>query len=239
MLSSLSNLPEKVQMLDKSRSIINASTELCTSPESSSSSPAADICSDAAPSPVPVPSPAIPSAAALTSALRAELGPLGFECHPLLIGWYNAQVSAGFHLPQSADTLAILVISTPDMFERCFVPHVRRVGQDSSSRRDPLDSCMRHVIGEAARRVHKPARVLHDYELGPTRRPRVLVQTAGHVSGAVRLYQRQELREDPWPDKRTMMGVCLHPEFGGWFALRAVVVLEGVEAPDLSQPQPP
>ncbi|KAF0313016.1 Methylmalonic aciduria and homocystinuria type C [Amphibalanus amphitrite] len=224
-------------------------TETSTSPGSARSTSSSGIGSSSPSSPAnapspgvsSAPSPGVPSASplALVGALRAELEPLGFECHPLLIGWYNEQVSPGFRLPHPPDTLAVVVISTPDMFERCFIPHVRRVGQEPASRRDPLDTCMRHVIGQAARHVHESARVLHDFELGPTRRPRVLVQTAGHVSGAVRLYRRGELKENPWPEKGAMMGVCLHPKFGGWFALRAVVVLEGVEAPDLQQPQPP
>ena len=44
--------------------------------------------------------------------------------------------------------------------------------------------------------------ILLDYELDHIRRPRVLVQTAGHVAGAVRYYQRSDIVKDPWPPKR-------------------------------------
>ena len=40
-----------------------------------------------------------------------------------------------------------------------------------------------------------------DYELHPNHRPKVLVQTAGHVAGAVRYYQRSDLTDDPWDEK--------------------------------------
>ena len=41
--------------------------------------------------------------------------------------------------------------------------------------------------------------ILHDFELEHTRRPKILVQTAGHVAGAVTYYQRSDVTRDPWP----------------------------------------
>ena len=43
---------------------------------------------------------------------------------------------------------------------------------------------------------------IHDYELHPNHRPKVLVQTAGHVAGAVNFIQRSHLKSDPWPKDR-------------------------------------
>lgn len=40
---------------------------------------------------------------------------------------------------------------------------------------------------------------IHDYELHHNHRPKVLMQTAGHVAGAARFYQRQDVQNDPWP----------------------------------------
>ena len=41
--------------------------------------------------------------------------------------------------------------------------------------------------------------ILHDYEMRPgTRRPRVLVQTAGHVSGSVYFYQKSDVENPEW-----------------------------------------
>lgn len=37
-----------------------------------------------------------------------------------------------------------------------------------------------------------------------------------------------------------MFGVCVHPRFGGWFAIRALLVFEGVTVgPEMFQPLPP
>lgn len=51
---------------------------------------------------------------------------------------------------------------------------------------------------------------VHDFELLPSRRPKVLVQTAGHVSGAAYYYQRKDVVPDPWDEKtvrRTFIGI--------------------------------
>nr|KAG5696373.1 hypothetical protein BaRGS_028368 [Batillaria attramentaria] len=43
---------------------------------------------------------------------------------------------------------------------------------------------------------------MHDFEMTATRRPKVLVQTAGHVAGAAYYYQRKDVTDDPWgPEK--------------------------------------
>jgi len=33
-------------------------------------------------------------------------------------------------------------------------------------------------------------------------------------------------------------GVCIHPRYGGWFAIRGVVLLPGIEVPDLTPTKP-
>ena len=50
-----------------------------------------------------------------------------------------------------------------------------------------------------------PVEGFHDFELTHTRRPKILVQTAGHVAGAVYYYQKRDVENEEWkPDK-----VCL------------------------------
>ena len=75
--------------------------------------------------------------------------------------------------------------------------------------------------------------VLHDFQLNPNRRPKVLVQTAAHVAGAVKFFQDadvqdKELLKDVKSPK--IFPVCIHPKFGGWFAIRAVVIFEKKKA---------
>ena len=95
---------------------------------------------------------------------------------------------------------------------------------------------------------------MHDFEISPvTKRPKVLVQTAGHVAGAVRLYQNCDIVADIESQvacsesqcgsvKRSkVFPVCLHPKFGGWFALRGVLIFKNVRTGDsyLQQKNPP
>ncbi|CAD7676282.1 unnamed protein product [Nyctereutes procyonoides] len=60
--------------------------------------------------------------------------------------------------------------------------------------------------------------VIADYGVHPNRRPKILAQTAAHVAGAA---------------------LCIHPRYGGWCATRGVVLLPGIEVPDLPPTKPP
>ena len=46
---------------------------------------------------------------------------------------------------------------------------------------------------------------IHDFEMTPMRRPKVLVQTAGHVSGAAYYYQRKDVQPDAWDAKQVLI----------------------------------
>jgi methylmalonic aciduria homocystinuria type C protein len=55
-------------------------------------------------------------------------------------------VGAPFVLPYDADTLAVLIISTPDMFDLAFKPFICR--QDCVGPRDPIDNCVAHYFSQ-------------------------------------------------------------------------------------------
>ena len=58
--------------------------------------------------------------------------------------------------------------------------------------RDPLDEYMTHHFSTMTSKLvgrFGQVETLHDFELASNRRPRILVQSAGHVSGAVRFYR--------------------------------------------------
>ena len=80
--------------------------------------------------------------------------------------------------------------------------------------------------------------MIHDFDLDqPHRRPRVLVQTAAHVSGAAYYYKPDEhMQVNGKPAKQ--MGVCIHPSFGGWFAIRGVVIFKDITSDSLIQKIP-
>ncbi|KAF7254725.1 hypothetical protein EYD10_01367 [Varanus komodoensis] len=78
---------------------------------------------------------------------------------------------------------------------------------------------------------------MYDYEMLSNRKPRFLAQTAAHVAGAAYYYQRKDVLQDPWGEKK-IYGVCIHPSYGGWFAIRALVVFPDVQVPFLPQSPP-
>ncbi|XP_035269745.1 cyanocobalamin reductase / alkylcobalamin dealkylase isoform X1 [Anguilla anguilla] len=166
------------------------------------------------------------------------LTPLGFEVYPFKIGWYNAVLSSSLHLPYSDDTLAVVVLSTPSMFERAFRPFLESgscVGVN-----DPIDQCIRHCISTCVSQCFpgQEVNVSYDYEVLPNRKPKFLAQTAAHVAGAAYYYQRADVAADPWGEKK-MFGVCIHPKFGGWFAIRALLVFPGAAVGEELQQRPP
>ena len=147
-----------------------------------------------------------------------------------------------FQLPHHQDTLAIIVISIPEMFEALFKPyllkhHTQQLGEGEIM--DPLDRCMRQQFErmKALFPKHDIYSML-DFELLPSRRPRVLVQTAGHVAGAAYYYQSSDVRDPPWIESKRIYGVSVHPIYGGWFALRGVLVFRDILVPELKQREP-
>lgn len=169
--------------------------------------------------------------------LRRELKGTGLECHPFKMGWYNARVSTHFRFPYPEDTFAVVIVSSPSMFEKLFLPYLTSHYQPGQL--DPLDQCLKdyftHLQGLFTD-YHVEA--IQDYELHATRRPKVLVQTAGHVAGAAYYYQRSDVSPDPWPEAQKIFGVSVHPRYGGWFALRGVLIFRELLASDLMLGEP-
>uniref|UniRef100_A0A3Q3DKZ1 Cyanocobalamin reductase / alkylcobalamin dealkylase n=1 Tax=Hippocampus comes TaxID=109280 RepID=A0A3Q3DKZ1_HIPCM len=168
--------------------------------------------------------------------LEESLGKLGFEVYTLKVGWYNSVLPAKLHLPYADDSLAVLILSTPSMFEEAFLPFMKERGCQGLS--DPIDQCVKHCVTSASFAGQK-VDVRYDYELLPSRKPKFLAQTAAHVSGAAFYYQQSDVSDQPWANKK-MFGVCVHPKLGGWFAIRALLVFQDVHMdPEEVQPDPP
>ncbi len=191
-----------------------------------------------------------------TVRLSRRLDPFGFECHPFQVGWYNRRVGAKFALPHDDACLAVVVLSRPDMFENAFLPYLAAAAaattgaaakrEEEEANRDPLDECMRQTMREAREDVfggdtEDEVDIIHDFELLPNRRPKIIAQTAAHVSGAVRLFQKCDVKDqtlfDPVKSPK-VFPVCLHPKFGGWFAIRCVFILINVQVKDWPEPLP-
>lgn len=130
-------------------------------------------------------------------------------------------------MPYSDNTLVVLVISIPNMFELLFKPylmHSYTVGE-----LDPLDKCFKELFEQIKTTFHKvTVETIHDFEVHHNRKPRILVQTAGHISGAAYYYQRSDVSNDPWDKASKVYGVSVHPKYGGWFAFRGVLIFKDI-----------
>ncbi|UJR28526.1 hypothetical protein I4U23_009763 [Adineta vaga] len=170
--------------------------------------------------------------------LQNDLVDAGFEIHSFLISWYNSVVDPLFRLSNyDNDAVAFLIISTPNMFEKTFLRYIANEHKDLT--RDPIDCCVKEKMQSVIEKISDhEIDVLFDYDLWPTRRPKIIMQTVGHVSGAAYFYSREHLTNDPFPKDRNMMGVCLHPKYGGWFALRSVLVFKTLKCPSLPRVLP-
>lgn len=159
-------------------------------------------------------------------------------CH-LQIGWYNDQlVHKTFNLPHPYDTLALVIVSTPLMFDHGFKPFIKETSCIGG--RDPLDEFMARMLAKVQSEfTQHEIEVIHDFEMHPgSRRPKVLVQTAAHVAGAAYYYQRDSVLRDPWDEKTKICGVSVHAKYGGWFAMRGLVIFKDILVPDLPKKDP-
>ncbi|XP_045715077.1 cyanocobalamin reductase / alkylcobalamin dealkylase isoform X1 [Phyllostomus hastatus] len=177
-----------------------------------------------------------PQVTELKQKIENTLCPFGFEVYPFQVAWYNALLPPAFQLHLPGPTLAFLVLSTPAMFDRALKPFLQSCHLQSLT--DPVDQCVAYHLGRVRESLPElQMEVIADYEVHPNRRPKILAQTAAHVAGAAYFYRRQDVEADPWGTQH-ISGVCIHPRFGGWFAIRGVVLLPGVEVPDLPPTKP-
>ncbi|GIY39137.1 hypothetical protein CEXT_470651 [Caerostris extrusa] len=152
---------------------------------------------------------------------ECNYGPLDLSFILFKIGWYNSFVRPTFKLNQNEDTVAFLIISSPKMFENAFIPFLQQMSNQLTGLNDPIDESFSNYN----------VKVVHDFELHPNRRPKIVMCVA-HASGAAYLYHPNSMNISD-EQKKKMFGVCLHPKYGGWFALRAVAFFENIQCPDL------
>lgn len=174
----------------------------------------------------------------IAAVLEQLLSPVGIETYPFKISWYNECVPDVFEFPYHPDTLCFVAISTPSTFEKAFLPFI--LDNRNSSLKDPYDQCMTACFARVKQAFPGDVlEVIQDFELHPNRRPKVIMQTAGHVAGAVHYYSCRGMQfDEELPPKKRLLGVSIHPRYGGWFAFRAVFIFRNVTAPELQRRQP-
>ncbi|XP_078329182.1 cyanocobalamin reductase / alkylcobalamin dealkylase-like [Crassostrea virginica] len=172
--------------------------------------------------------------------IREMLVPLGFEIYPFKVGWYNEPIEKKYKLPCKYDTLGVLVLSIPDMWEKAFIPFAKK--QDWANwnkEKNPLHECMIYNFEKAKQSFPEhDVEVMHQFESVPNKQAKILVQTAAHVAGAAYYYQRRDVTDQPWPADENIYGACYHPVYGGWVSLDGVFIFKDVLCPDLPQQAP-
>ncbi|CAD6197244.1 unnamed protein product [Caenorhabditis auriculariae] len=178
----------------------------------------------------------------------------GFESYMFKVGSYNAAVGAPFQLPYENDTMALLILSTPDMFDVSFRKWIVGKSQKFDTFEEMEDSISSPIqsflddrlysVQEKLKEIDANHELIHDYSMTPQRRPRILMQTCGHVAGAAFYYQPAHVNDEEWPPRGKMgpnlkfIGLSLHPVFGGHFAFRSVFIFPNVKIPQFEESVP-
>uniref|UniRef100_A0A914Z786 Cyanocobalamin reductase (cyanide-eliminating) n=1 Tax=Panagrolaimus superbus TaxID=310955 RepID=A0A914Z786_9BILA len=171
----------------------------------------------------------------------------GFECYKFKVGTYNEAVLSSFKLPYDDDTFAILVLNTPKMFETSFKTWLQSKKLPGEMVLDvaerilhPIQDFMTEKLSAVPKTLPDyPLEIIHDFDLTPTRRPKILMCTCGHIAGAAYYVRPQQLFTAPedidilFPQKpeKPIIGVSLHHKYGGHFAFRAVYIFPTVKVP--------
>lgn len=151
----------------------------------------------------------------LVATLAARLAPAGLD---LVCGldarWYDAAVAPEYRLPRPGGRdarLAVVLGSSRAFWE----PFVAWLGTDRSrlDAPDPIDRYAVAAVRGALADVGAPHEVRFSFEAPPRR---VAMQRLADVAGLASL---------------TPAMLCVHPTFGPWIALRAVVVFDVAPPP--------
>lgn len=177
----------------------------------------------------------------------------GFESHMFTIGDYNSAVRAPFKFAYDPDTVCVLIISTPNMFDVSFKRWIKLKCKElgsleavaetiSSPIQEFLQSRLEPVC-EKFDALRVDYELLHDHSLWPNRKPKILMQTCGHIAGAAYYYQPFQVGGDGWPPRameanKKFIGLSLHPVYGGHFAFRSVFIFPNLRAMNFCAPRP-
>ena len=154
------------------------------------------------------------------NALASELGPWGFEVLGAVgVGAYNRTLEPrhhGLRLPELRDERdAAFVVGNTRRLWPLFLQAYARTPLRAEPH--PLDEYARTRIGSAVTRVAAELRVRFELRYSFDEAPRgVAISRLATLAGI---------------GEASPVGLCIHPEYGPWFSLRAAVVFE-VEGPE-------
>ncbi|CAJ0938195.1 unnamed protein product, partial [Mesorhabditis belari] len=177
----------------------------------------------------------------------------GFEVYPFRIGAYNASVTKEFYLSYDSDSLGLLVLSTPNMFDVAFKEWISEQATKSETLesltedvKNPIADFLNHRLKTVEDQLNGQSyEVFHDHSMWPNRRPKIVMCTCGHVAGAAYYYQPKTFASEIWPSAQEMapnckfIGLSLHPIYGGHFAFRFAILFKEIKVPnDFVEPKP-
>lgn len=140
--------------------------------------------------------------------LRARLAPRGFDLlRPFRVGAYNERVEPALALDDlgSGDHLALIVGNTRALWPVWL--DALAADPALAARSDPLDAYTERALHDALAELRAPASVRFAHETGARR---VAIQRVAHTAGLAYL---------------TDTHMSVHPEYGPWVALRAVITV--------------
>jgi methylmalonic aciduria homocystinuria type C protein len=142
----------------------------------------------------------------VTGALIARLAPLGLDLvHPFALGWVNETLAPEQRLAGGSDRLGLLVGNTRALW----APLVSACRRDPSlgESADPVERYCETVLRAAVDRLGVAAAIRWAHDPAP----RLPIQRLAQLSGLAPL---------------SPVGLNVHPTYGPWIALRALMVVD-------------
>lgn len=160
---------------------------------------------------------------------------IGFEVYPFKVQWYNELVDKTYQLPYDMNTIAVVVISTPDMFDKAFKQYLA-TGLYKFTENPSYEALIYYL--EQVQKILPETDVRYYFEMNGKNEATILTQTAAHIAGGAFYYQRKDVQDAPWDKDKKIYGFSFHPRYGGWVSLDAVIFLKDLKYPDLQKCEP-
>ncbi|CAE1172260.1 MMACHC [Acanthosepion pharaonis] len=165
------------------------------------------------------------------------------EIYAFKVDWYNNLVAPKYKLDYKNDTVALIFFTIPYVFNESFIPFLCNYKEMvvHKSWEKFIHYNMEKVQQMLKKEYHlkipdEDIMYSFDTECGHAK---ILVQTAGHIAAGAYYYQRRDVIPDPWPKNKTIYGVSIHPLYGGYFSLDAVIILRNIYDPKMIKKPPP
>lgn len=104
------------------------------------------------------------------------------------VAWYNLLLPSSLHLAYPDDSLAVVVLSTPTMFEQAFLPFLEERGCHSLT--DPIDQCIKYYVSSAVSQVRVVGEEEGTDRTGPEIQMKNHIDTQSNWNSTVRYFEQ-------------------------------------------------